>query len=150
MDREILFRGKRIFDNEWVYGDFLQVIGQKPKVTCIMEQTPVAKNFTVVPETVGQYTGLTDKNGKRIFEGDIIRRENDDIFEIAYIEKYMRFVARRPNTVFSVFSMDTVEIIGNIHDNKQMLGRADMPVPDDVFQPVLMPATPENFELMHG
>lgn len=130
--REILFRGKgnkKYNDGSWQYGylkkdsdDDFQICGS-------------CWSRTVIPETVGQYTGLTDKNGEKIFEGDIIKNETERLFVVIYkfggfdlapiswledIDKTLTY-----NTLGDVqtalYTMSNAESIGNIHDNPELL-----------------------------
>lgn len=133
--RDILFRGKRVDNGEWIQGDIVQfpVHG----VVRIVEQEPSYKDAEVDSDTVGQYTGLTDKNGRKIFEGDIIHLEYSQVFfggeyfgeytaEVSYKEGC--FITDGINngdeieTPLSGFDNDELEIIGNIHDNPELLG----------------------------
>lgn len=83
--REILFRGKRVDNHEWVEGYYCNCIRNinGEKTYPAIQQTDDNSLYfrEVIPETVGQYTGVTDKNGRKIFEGDIIRYNTDDGFD---------------------------------------------------------------------
>lgn len=121
MTREILFRGKRIDNGEWVEGNlFIPDIPNTPTQICIGTNV-VRITYDIVPETVGQFTGLTDKNGKKIFEGDIFAHPNNN--------KY-RYVVYWENETASFgwfngdgtgFDNKEIEIIGNFYDNPELM-----------------------------
>ena len=111
--REILFRGKRKKgDKRWVEGDLLHGYSGFG----ITNRYYAGSSFEVDPETVGQYTGLTDKNGARIFEGDIVKISNDEIFEVKYEDG--GFTA---GLFLGDWDYGHVEVIGNIYDNPELV-----------------------------
>lgn len=136
--REILFRGKRVENGEWVYGYYA-----KYRNICSEDYTAILQFdkedggvvysdgvTAVIPETVGQYTGLTDKNGKQIFEGDILRGLFDFNAKImisavsVFCNGSFGVRDRRCGcdrfTPFAGFCNLKWEVIGNIHDNPEL------------------------------
>lgn len=77
MDREILFRGKSVETNDWVYGSYILEKYGNTSYICYFEYGTFVtiKQVEVIPETVGEFTGMTDKNGIKIFKGDIVRTQ---------------------------------------------------------------------------
>lgn len=72
--REILFRGKRVDNGEWAYGSYVHIVQYKGSTDYIADEEP--DQYVVIPETVGQYTGLKDKNGVKIFENGYMIIDN--------------------------------------------------------------------------
>lgn len=135
--REILFRGK--MDNgEWVYGSFCMdaleqfngLCGVDGFIRLYDKAKGKMQTYEVDRETVGQYTGLTDKNGKRIFEGDIVKTSDithegviqipGESFEIAMRKGCWVMVAGE-DWDFLETNHECIEVIGNINDNPEML-----------------------------
>lgn len=116
--RKILFRGKRAETQEWVEGDLL--IDSCKDVS--MRSNHCTLYYDIIPETVGQYTGLTDKNGKKIFEGDIVKNEYGYIGLIVMkaCSYYIEWQSGNFSNDLYVFA-DSLEVIGNIHDNPELL-----------------------------
>ena len=119
--REILFRGKRTDNGEWVEGYYLQLGPVTLKRAYIIPHYASAMyTYEVDPNTVGQFTGLMDKADKMIFEGDIVSF-GANVYVVKYIEKYSRFSGTMPGIVFSGFPLANSIVIGNIHDNQELL-----------------------------
>lgn len=129
--REILFRGQRVDYNnpanngKWYEGVYFPKDDTTPAI--IYSGKRHNHGVFVDPETVGQYTGLTDKNGKKIFEGDILQYKNETCWVINWCAEETRFVVTGyiDGKKCEHICIDTVfrdfEVIGNIHDNPELL-----------------------------
>ena len=135
--REIMFRGK-MDDGEWVYGSFCMDAREQFNGLCgvdgfirLYDKTKgKMQTYEVDRETVGQYTGLNDKNGKRIFEGDILRSRHDNLYpydESIEVVKWFRngwYIQQGeypPDAMDGDGVIPYSEVIGNIHDNPELM-----------------------------
>lgn len=124
--REILFRGKRIDNGEWVEGNLFvpdKVDFRKPPTEILMGTNIVRISYEVDPDTVDQYTGKVVKTGK-VFDGDI-GKSIDGIFLVYWDDEKAAFVMRFNEypyeTLYLEEMWDDAEIIGNIHDNPELM-----------------------------
>lgn len=119
--REILFKGKRVDNGEWTEGYLFKSWN---KVFLLWGMTGDCPNMEeVIPETVGQYTGLTDKNGKKIFEGDILLKGFEKVL-VKWNVNQCRWGIYSNNYEICGFNESTqgyFEVIGNIYDNSELL-----------------------------
>lgn len=117
MNRTIKFRGKRVDTKEWVYGDLNQL---QSRVLIHGYEYCQRVAYEVIQETVGQFTGLKDKNEKEIYEGDLVRSFKGifrDTVEWSYIlSGWFPFASRG-----DIYFADECEVVGNIHDNQELL-----------------------------
>lgn len=143
MNREIKFRGKMIPENEWIFGTILRIPAPpvcfgKSETDKYYIQFPDPRYMPdwnmpykmvqgeVNPDTIGQYTGLHDKNGKEIYEGDIvkIKYRDEDIGKVIYEHNGFSIDVTNMNKNYGRVSFvnNFIEVIGNIYDNPELLG----------------------------
>ena len=128
--RESLFRGKRKDNGEWICGDLLQDV--ESGICAIVSYVNLGGNihdlsesciFAVIPETVGQYTGHTDKNGVMIFEGDIVHvkaRSCSFTGSVMYWSEEARYVCKTKSGMrYAICNKFEFEVLGNIYDNPE-------------------------------
>lgn len=140
MNREILFRGKQTDNGEWVYGWYCPYpFGRFPVKDAIVpseEAMDGCHTFVkIMPDTIGQFTGLFDKNGKRVFEGDVVRciyafnkyDLNEFVYVVVWDQEEFGFKATNGKENYGnhfayLGNCDEIEVIGNIHDNPDKIG----------------------------
>lgn len=134
--RDILFRGKNVNSGEWVYGN-LYIGDDKNKHLILTGRENYRVSYEIDPETIGQFTGLMDRNGEYIFEGDIIKTHYNDnnadcIERVVFYNgmfcglytpnyKFRRYTSLADGEPHLPFYMEWCEVIGNINDNPELI-----------------------------
>lgn len=126
--REIIFRGKRVDGYGWIEGDLIHDEAENNRPRIVIGREYSTGTFfnalapRVISETVGQFTGLYDKNNKKIFEGDILINTLGDLFIIEFPAPNEDSEDYRNKPLYPMPWKEYREIIGNIYDNPELLG----------------------------
>lgn len=125
--RDIKFRGQGLNNDEWYYGDLIHVEDR----CFIITDDYYSENGTieletcaspeVKPETVGMYTGLGDKTGWKIYEGDILIEYSNEIAYWVVSFEYGKFIGTCDNVCEDLYELTDLEIAGNIYDNPNLI-----------------------------
>ena len=135
MNREILFRGQRVDTKEWVRGDLIQLDSRimiADKGMAAYDKGNTHEHISiecveVIPETIGQFTGITDRNGKKIFEGDIIKTDlfgKNHFISFGKSAKWGQcFCVQSNNSIIYLTEIyaKSSDIIGDLHSNPELL-----------------------------
>lgn len=131
MNREIKFRGKRVNGGEWVYGMTISNGTIKRKINNIFFEVAENKWVGVLPETLGQYTGLKDKDGKEIYEGDILFQGQELLGVVCISKRYGVSILKKATTWslinfvldsdFDAGVLSDIEVRGNVTDTPELL-----------------------------
>lgn len=136
MMREILFRGKRLDNGEWITGHLLRygdgrarIVPNNTDIFCFEKDESIIQTVAhrVDPKTVGQYTGFVDENGRKIFDGDIVSIYNSKAFLFAVEWNGNQYVLKctsngvSDNILNVIESPEDVEVVGNIYDNSELI-----------------------------
>lgn len=123
----ILFRGKRKDNGDWIEGFYIQIMSFGNEYHCIFEAPNIdsfndLNDYKAIPETVGQFTGLLDKSGTKIFESDILSY-NGSNYRVEFMNGSWVVVPNRKTKgiEFLYYCLQDLEIIGNIHDNPNLI-----------------------------
>lgn len=140
--RENLFRGKHSETNEWWYGDLFhtgkRVFIRRPSKECLNNPPTFYEHYSVNPETVGQFTGWLDKNDVKIFDGDVVKTKTGRLCVVYWLSspsfcgwdlkpvKTVENIRRTPAPPsYDLYLKENLEVIGNIHDNPELLKGAE-------------------------